>query len=845
MAVDIDELAGPDGGDEGVRLAKFWNGQLEKVRDDSRHKRWLKRGSTIEKRYRDERNRSDEEGQRRYNSLWSNVEILTPAVYGRAPVAIAERRFHDKDPTGRGAAQILERALRNEMEICGFDEAIQQAVRDYLLPGQGIVWVRYEPEFEEGVSVVTEGNLDLHDAEGDIEPKDNDTDDEENEGVNGPDADQSQEGAEDEDTEAAEDHLRETGDRIVRESTPIDYIHWEDFITFPHNARTWKEVTAICKRVYMTRDQMKRRFGKEIAKAVPLKKDDRGVGRYDGPDVDPDDKGEIYEIWSLTTKEVFWVAEGYQYLCDRKDDPLKLENFFPIPKPLFANTTNGTLYPVADYMEYQDQATQIDELTQRISMLTKACKVAGVYNSAAKDIQRLLQESVENELIPVDDWAAFAEKGGVAGNISLLPLKEIIGVINELITVKEKTIAEMDRLTGITDIMRGTTDARETMGAQRIKTNSAGTRLTRRQNEVARFCRDTVRIMSDIMAQHFSDKSLIDVSGALYEEGLGDIDLPAAMDALNSPPGPTPLPGPQAMGGPAGAPPPQMPPGAPPVPPMAGGQPPGGMAQPPGSNVVPFPQQGQPPMGMPQQPQQPQMPPEIMAKMMGLKRIMDAIKLIRNERLRGFRVDIEVDSTIFGDAQQEKGDRTQFITAITGYLQQAMAMSAQVPEIAPLLGKFLQFGARGFRVGRDLESAIEDFCDEAVIIAKQKSQAAQQKPNPQEISAQASLIKAKASAQGVQTKADTDKAKLQLDAHKTMQKTQDDSAKDAAEIQRQQLQNQGEQGQAAAEERKAGMDMQMKEMEINLERMKMQFETMKLAHQAMQPMEEIAKGVEG
>ena len=126
--------------------------------------------------------------------------------------------------------------------------------------------------------------------------------------------------------------------------------------------------------------------------------------------------------------------------------------------------------PVPDYIEYQDQAIQIDELTQRISMLAKACKVAGVYNAAAKDIMRLLDESVENELIPVDDWAAFAEKGGVAGNISLLPLKEIIGCIEELQKIKQNTIVELDRLTGINDIMRGTTDARETLGGQRLKT---------------------------------------------------------------------------------------------------------------------------------------------------------------------------------------------------------------------------------------------------------------------------------------------------------------------------------------------------------------------------------------
>jgi hypothetical protein len=38
-----------------------------------------------------------------------------------------------------------------------------------------------------------------------------------------------------------------------------------------------------------------------------------------------------------------------------------------------------------------------------------------------------LSEGVENKLIPVDNWAAFAEKGGLKGAISLLPLDRIRG----------------------------------------------------------------------------------------------------------------------------------------------------------------------------------------------------------------------------------------------------------------------------------------------------------------------------------------------------------------------------------------------------------------------------------
>lgn len=811
--------AGGDTKDEGSelsesrRLATFWKDKISEIVDDPAYKRWVKRGTTIEKRYRDERNRTDEEGQRRYNSLWANVEILTPAIYGKTPTPIAERKFKDKDPVGRGAAQILERGLRNEIEICGFDEAMQQVVRDYLLPGRGTLWVRYEPEIGESVSIEVDPDMDLRDAQGPIGDM--------------PD---------DEDEENVEEKLDDTSYRVVRESTPIDYIHWQDFLTFPSNARTWSEVIAVAKRVFMSRDQMKKRFGDRVGKAIPLQKDDR-ENRVFGAPTNPDEKGEVYEIWCRADATVYWVAEGYEFLCDKQPDPLKLNKFFPCPRPLFANATNSTLIPVPDYIQYQDQAIQIDELTARISRLSKACKVAGVYNSSATAIQRLFSESLENELIPVADWAAFAEKNGIAGQISLLPLKEIMGVLQELQKVKQEQLLEMDRLTGINDIMRGTSDARETLGGVRLKSNSTGTRLQRRQNEVARYARDTVRLMADIMAQHFSPTSLVEVSGALYEEGLGENDMPSLSD-LNAPPPPPPSPQlalPSPPPGSAGVPGPVVPPAGP-TPPMPGG--PMGMPAP-GMPPVP-PMNGAPPpngMGMPgmgpqmMPPAQPPVDPQLMQKMQGLQRIAAAIQLLRNERLRGFRVDIEVDSTIYGDSASEKADRTEFITAVTRFLQQSMAMSAQVPEITPLLGKFLQFGVRGFRVGRDLETAIEEFCDQAAVMAKERSQKMQNAPNPALINAQANAKKADATVAATQQKSQQDSAKTAADLQAQTIDAQADATRSNAEVQRQHLENQGD-AQSNA------MELRMKEIALQIEEMRGHVEMLRMGRMAAMPIRE-------
>lgn len=793
--VELDPLAGPDGGSKSERMARFWLDQIEKMGKDKGYTQYIKRGHKIEARYRDERNKTSEDNRKRYNSLWSNVEILKPAIYGKVPLPLAERKFGDKDPIARGAAQILERALRNEIEICGFNEALTQAVNDYLLPGRGTVWVRYSPEFSAGISLSNEDSIDMEDTQGPLE-----------EGL-------------DEEIEMGDDpsetKLEETDNRIVRESTPVDYVHWEDFLIFPVKARTWAEVVAVGKRVYLTYEQMSERFGKQIAKNIPLQKDEREKDRFENSQGENEVKGEVFEIWSKEDQSVYWVADGYDYLLDRKDDPLKLENFFPTPRPIIANQTNGSLLPVADYIEYQDQATQIDELSQRIAMLTRACKVAGVYNAAAKGIQRLLNESLENELIPVDDWSAFAEKGGVIGQISFLPLKEIIGVINELMMIKAKQIEEMDRLTGINDLMRGTTDARETLGGQRLKSNYTGTRLTARQNEVARFARDTVKIMADIMAQHFSPKSLVEASGAMFEEGLGvDVEAVERQLASQQPPAGLPAPAPQP------------------------GMPPQGMPLPIGQNVVPFRPQAvnAPMMGGPQQmpgmpitapPVAPGLPPPPppdpvqIATQQALERINAAIGLLRNEKLRGFRVDIEVDSTIYGDAAQEKGDRTEFISEVTKYLQTAMAMSAQVPEITPLLGKLLQFGVRGFRVGRDLEASIEEFCEEATKLAKQKQAQAASQPNPEMVKAEAQAKQAEATARSAQIRAEADVLKTKSDMAQSQLEARTNEQQAQAEVLRQHQENQGELQNSHADMLIKQMDVRMREMEMEIEKLRL------------------------
>lgn len=642
---------------ESRRLAAYWKGQIAAVEEGQAN--WHKRGDTILKRYRDERSMADEQGQRRLNLLWSTVQILKPAVYARVPEAVCERKFNDHDPIGRVSATILERALRNELQENGFHPSMRRARDDYLLPGRGQLWVRYEPEIGEGLSVPASTDPDMDDAQGELEKED-----------------ETPEG----------EKLEDTGSQIVSESAPVDYVNWKDFLMFPATARTWEEVTAVGKRVFTSQSYNIERFGREIGSKIMA---DPQIALRDrvsnGSQLLAEDiharKRIIYEIWNRAEGKVYWLSTGYDELCDCREDPLKLRNFFPCPEPLSATMTNESLIPVPDFSEYQDQANQVDELTQRISLLSKALKVAGCYDAANKPLRRLLDESVENELIPVEGWAQFASKGGLASAMAFMPLKEVVETLQGLVGVRSKVLEDFDRITGTSALVSQTNDARETLGGQRLKSNGGQTRIEDRREEVGRFARDAVRLVAEVIAKHFQPATLIEISGILYEEGIDPETLQEqATDApaqpLQAPPG---APAQLALPAPGASPAPPQGPSAPglPVP-----------FQPPAQNVNPL------------------FSPRVLAAMQKIKK---AIDLLKRDIPRGYRIDIETDTMISGDIQQERQDVTELLGTMTKFMETAQMIGAQNPDAVPLLGKMLQFGVRKFRTGRDLESAIDEF----------------------------------------------------------------------------------------------------------------------------------------
>jgi hypothetical protein len=128
----------------------------------------------------------------------------------------------------------------------------------------------------------------------------------------------------------------------------------------------------------------------------------------------------------------------------------------------------------------------------------------------------MLNEATENELIPVDNWAMFAEKGGLKGQVDWLPIEEIVKVMQTLAQVREQCIQLLYQVTGMSDILRGATDPRETKGAQELKSKYASIRIQAMQDLFAKFASDIQKIKAEIMVKHYQINSIITQSNIAF-----------------------------------------------------------------------------------------------------------------------------------------------------------------------------------------------------------------------------------------------------------------------------------------------------------------------------------------
>jgi len=647
-------------------------------------KEWEGRADKIVKRYRDD-NRTRNNPNAKFNILWSNVQTIQPAIFARLPRPDVSRRFRDNDPIGRVASMMLERALEYEITHYGdYKSAMNQTVNDRLLGGRGTAWVRYEPHIvgseadnmdmpEDGLEITED--IDEAETEGGI--------------------------------------YKEDQERIEYECAPVDYVHWRDFgLTV---ARTWEEVTACWRKVYMGRPALVERFGEDLGGRIPLDTKPDTSKSFNEKMGEGAKEACIYEIWDKTSGEVIWLSKSMGEILDTRADPLKLENFWPCPKPLFSTLTTDSLIPIPDFVLYQDQARQLDTLADRIDGFIQALKVRGVYDASEPSLQRLFTEGENNSLLPIKNWGAFAEKQGMAGAINLVDIQPIAAALTMAYQAMEQVKGQIYEIMGIADIQRGQTDPNETLGAQIIKSNNAAGRLKTMQHAVVDFATELLCIKAQVICNHFTDDTIVKISGAMQ---LSDADKPL---------------------------------------------------------------------------------------------ISQALLLLRDEAAKNFRIEVTSDSMIFQDEQQEKQDRIEFLTAVSQFMQTALPVAKDAPELTPLLMEMLKFGVTAFKAGKGMEGLIDETADKFRQQAKAK-EGQPKPPTPEQEKMQMQMQIEQAKMQASQAKA---QQTMQFEQQKMQMQMELEKAKQEYQAQENQLKFQLED---QRNRQQAEMDMKVAQMKMNTER---------------------------
>lgn len=445
-----------------------WLTEISAARN--REKEWRKEGERILEIYD-----GCKKSEIPFNILYSNTETLLPALFSNTPRPVVQRRFKDADPLGKASAHAGQRVLEflldtNSEEYDVFQSVVEDAVLDGLLPGRGVTRIKYDAE-----TVEVEG-----------------------------------------------------GHKALRwETVCLESVKWDRIVIA--YSRKWVKTPWIAIAHDVDFKEAQRLFG-DVATKLKYTDGPGGSGAADDPQQQKlfdDDSGEsviktcrVWEIWDrFGGKKVRFVAEGYQEGYLKVDnDPLGLTGFFPFPKPLMFLRKSNDQMPTALYALYENQALELNRVTLRINRIIEACKVRGIYDSTIAELDQMF-EMDDNKLIPTKESANFQERP-MDKAIWMMPLEKLVAVLQQLYLARQQIKQVIYEITGISDILRGSSVASETATAQEIKNQWGTLRLKRMQKEVQRYTRDILRIMLEISGKRFGEQTLKAMTGLPYPTGM-------------------------------------------------------------------------------------------------------------------------------------------------------------------------------------------------------------------------------------------------------------------------------------------------------------------------------------
>ena len=281
------------------------------------------------------------------------------------------------------------------------------------------------------------------------------------------------------------------------ETVVSEYVSPEYFLADTEGSGIWEDIKWIARKIFMSAAEIAETFGDDF----------RAQGNEDEVIC-------VYEVWYKPLKKVYWISKTYPHkFLKELDDPLHLNGFFPCPKPIFATQTNDSIIPTPDFCLIKEMLNELNGITQRMKLVMQALKVSGAYDKSFPELYNILSKDVT--LVAVSDFQKLKDCGGIRGIIDFAPIEQYIQALEQLSVRREDIIKRIFDVTGVSDIMRGTSNTAETATAIQQKTNFGTLRNQDRQNDMQRFIADLYRIKAEMICEQFSEKKL---AGFLSEE---------------------------------------------------------------------------------------------------------------------------------------------------------------------------------------------------------------------------------------------------------------------------------------------------------------------------------------
>ncbi|MBZ9926792.1 hypothetical protein [Mesorhizobium sp. BR1-1-4] len=606
-----------------------------------------------------------------FNILYANVETIVPAVINSPPAPDVRRRFSDDDPAGKDVAQILERAIKVQVDDGKLQVELEGQAQDAFLAGRGIVRLRFKSDFVKDATDGLEAKAEVGSAG------------------------QSAEVATDKaDAGAGYDAENETADpvapgqeRLANERIEFEAVSWRDYRHGP--AKRWADRPWEAFRFILSRENEDTAFDSAMIGMQTTDQEKKARGESDSDLVG-------WEIWCKASRKVYFIDDT-GVMLKTVDDPLGLTNFFPIATPVQPIELTGRLMPVNPFSVYSKLADELDLTTKRIKIITNHMKVKGWYSGDAGDIANMLAAD-DTEFVPIGNAEIWAANGGLSGAVAFWPVEKFILVLRELYTARDQTKQAIYEITGISDIVRGASQASETLGAQQIKTQWGSLRIQKMQRMMERGARDLFVMMSEIIPAKFSHETLQQMTGIQL--------IPTQQDL-------TPV--------------------QPPPPPPQGAQ--------------------VPPEMMQQYQQAAQAAQEAEKARQAKVAQMQAVQALLGQKLSTmYRIDVESDSTVKADLSRQKAEAAEFLQGAGAYWAAVgpMVQSGELPKEVAV--EIFAANSRLFNLGK----SVEDVLDKMITDAKAK---AQNPPAPQP-NAQQQAAEAKAKAGEADAAAKANDAKI-------------------------------------------------------------------------------------